>query len=187
MMSDLTRVVVVGTSASGKTTFARQLAEIIGAPHVELDALHWGPDWTVRADFPERTRDAAAERAWVVDGNYEVVRDVLWSRATAIVWLNFSFRVTFTRAVRRTARRIITGEQLWWGNRETLRNAVFARDAIPWWVIRTHRKRRREMPALMQQREYAHIEFIALNTPSAAAAFLAATRPHEHRQCSRSS
>jgi adenylate kinase family enzyme len=175
-MPDLTRVVVVGTSGSGKTTFARHLAESIDSPHVELDALHWGPNWTVRADFLERTRDAAAEPAWVIDGNYEVVRDIVWSRATAIVWLSFSFGLTFTRAVRRTAQRVITGERLWWGNRETLRNAVFARDAIPWWVIRTHRKRRQEMPKLMQQREYAHIEFIVLNTPAQATAFLTTTR-----------
>ncbi|HET6334702.1 MAG TPA: hypothetical protein VFG30_15875 [Polyangiales bacterium] len=175
-MPDLTRVVVVGTSASGKTTFARDLAATVRAPHVELDALHWGPNWTVRTDFLERTRAAAAQPAWVVDGNYVLVRDILWARATVIVWLNYSFALTFSRAVRRTARRITTGERLWWGNRETLRNAVFSRDAIPWWVIRTHRKRRREMPVLMQQREYAHIEFIVLSTPQQAAAFLALLR-----------
>lgn len=175
-MPDLTRVVVVGTSGSGKTTYARQLVEIIGSPHVELDALHWGPDWTVRADFADRVRAAAAEPTWVVDGNYAMTQDILWPRATAIVWLNFSFGLTFSRAVRRTARRVVTGEKLWWGNQETLRSAVFARDAMPWWVIRTHGKRRREMPELMQKREYAHIDFIVLDAPTEAAAFLVATR-----------
>src|SRR5262245_14416418 len=99
-MPDLTRVVVVGTSCSGKTTFARELVAIIGSPHTELDALHWGPDWTIRADFPERVRTAAAQPCWVMDGNYSVVRHILWPRATAIVWLNFSFALTFGRALR---------------------------------------------------------------------------------------
>ena len=40
------RVNVVGTSASGKTTFARALAARLGVPSVELDALHWEADWT---------------------------------------------------------------------------------------------------------------------------------------------
>ena len=40
------RVNVVGTSASGKTTFARALAERLGVRHVELDALHWQSGWT---------------------------------------------------------------------------------------------------------------------------------------------
>ena len=40
------RIVVVGTCGSGKTTLAAELAKRIEAPHVELDALHWGPHWT---------------------------------------------------------------------------------------------------------------------------------------------
>ena len=40
------RLVVVGTSGSGKTTVAGQLALILGVPHIELDSLHWEPDWT---------------------------------------------------------------------------------------------------------------------------------------------
>ncbi len=38
------RIVVVGTTGSGKTTLAAQLALIAGCPHIELDALHWEPN-----------------------------------------------------------------------------------------------------------------------------------------------
>ena len=41
----MTRVVVVGTSVSGKTTLARSLAGKLGVPHVELDSLYWEADW----------------------------------------------------------------------------------------------------------------------------------------------
>ena len=40
------RVVVVGCSGAGKSTLATRIADVLGAPHIELDALHWGPDWT---------------------------------------------------------------------------------------------------------------------------------------------
>ena len=40
------RIVVVGTSGSGKTTLAREVARRLALPHVEIDALHWGPNWT---------------------------------------------------------------------------------------------------------------------------------------------
>jgi adenylate kinase family enzyme len=175
---DLSRVVVVGTSCAGKTTLARQLAAVTGAKHIELDALHWGPNWTVRADFAERVRAAAAEPSWIIDGNYSVSRDILWPRATAIVWLNYSFALTLGRALRRTTRRVASGERLWSDNRETVRNVLFARDGVLWWVIRTHSQRRREMPILMQRPEHAHIAFIVLDSPSHAAQLVHAVTAH---------
>lgn len=47
-MSDepMRRVSVVGNSGSGKTTFAAQLAARLGVPHVEFDAIYWGPNWS---------------------------------------------------------------------------------------------------------------------------------------------
>ena len=54
------RIVVVGTSASGKTTMARRLSRALHIPHVELDALHWDPHLTEAPDevFLERTLSA---------------------------------------------------------------------------------------------------------------------------------
>ena len=83
MLRDHHRIVVVGTSGSGKTIFARQLAGILDYAHIELDALHWGPNWTAQPEFPELVRGAIIADNWVVDGNYRTVRDQVWARATA--------------------------------------------------------------------------------------------------------
>lgn len=56
------RIAVVGASGSGKTTFARRLAERLGIPHIELDAIHWGPDWTPARDDDFRARTAYKRR-----------------------------------------------------------------------------------------------------------------------------
>ena len=171
-MVDLARVVVVGTSGSGKTTFAREIAGLLGSPHVELDALYWGPDWSVRADFVERVGVEAARPVWVMDGNYSLIRDIVWPRSTAIVWLDYSLGLTFTRALRRTVRRMLARERLWSSNRETLWAAFVDRDWILWWVLRTYWRRRREMPTLMARAEFAHVVFSAMRTPRDAEAFL---------------
>ncbi|TFH35053.1 MAG: adenylate kinase, partial [Anaerolineales bacterium] len=42
------RIVIVGTSCSGKTSLAQELAQIQNVPHIELDTLHWLPDWQMR-------------------------------------------------------------------------------------------------------------------------------------------
>lgn len=169
----LDRVVVVGTSCSGKTTFARRLAEILASPYVELDALYWGPGWTPRPGFQRDAAAAAGQGRWVIDGNYSAVRDAVWRRSTAIVWLDLPFPLVFSRALRRTVARIVTGERLYGGdNRETIRGAFLAHDGIPWWVIRTHRKRRREYAEMLGRPEYRHATRVRLRSPAEAEAFL---------------
>ena len=147
------RINVVGTSASGKTTFARALAARLGLPSVELDALHWEADWTAAANdqLRQRVMDATAGDGWVVDGNYSAVRDIVWARADAVVWLDFSLRTVLWRYAIRTQRRIRTGEELWpgTGNRERLSMHLLSRDSLLWWILSTYRRRRREYPQLL--------------------------------------
>jgi len=171
-----TRVAVVGTSCAGKTTLARSVSRALGAPHVELDVLYWGPNWTPRPveEFRSRVQTAVAAPAWVIDGNYSAVRDLVWREATTLVWLNYSFAVVFSRAVLRTLRRVITREELFAGNRESLRS-ITDPDWIPWWVLRTHSRRRREYAARLRQPEFAHLEVFELTQPSHADSFLTAS------------
>lgn len=168
------RYVVVGTSGTGKTTFARQLAASLGAIHVELDGLHWGPDWTPRApaEFAESVRRQTAGERWVVDGNYGAVREVVWPRATHVVWLNFSRPVVFARVIRRTLRRGLTREKLWAGNRESFRKAFLSRDSILVWSFTTWRKNRLRYAELRSGASYPHLRWHELTSPAAARAFL---------------
>lgn len=169
------RIVVIGTSGCGKTVFARALARHLSAAHIELDALFWSADWTPRptAQFVEAVRQAAAAERWVADGNYSAVREVLWSRATHVVWLNFSRSVVFSRVLRRTLRRVWTREPLWHGNRETVGKAFFSRKSILLWSISTYARNVRKYTDLRQQGRYPHLQWSELTAPSQARAFLA--------------
>jgi hypothetical protein len=126
----------------------------------------------VRSDFAELATVAVSADTWVVDGNYRIVRDQVWERATAIVWLNYPFHVVFCRALWQTVRRLVSGELLYAGNREAFRGAFLERDGIPWWVIRTFRKRRREYPLLFSQPSLQHLELIELKSHAQAVALL---------------
>lgn len=142
------RINVVGTSCSGKTTLARRLALALAVPHVELDALHWGPGWQpVSTDlFEERVRRALGAPAWVVDGGYRSVRHITWSRVDTIVWLDYPLRTVLSRWLRRTLVRLRSSEEFWpgTGNRERLSHIV-RRDSLLWWILSTHRGRRRRL------------------------------------------
>ena len=170
---NLMRVVVVGTSCSGKTTFARCLAGHLGTRYVELDSLYWGHQWTPRADFQQQVRLVADEPSWVMDGNYSSVRDMIWRRATAVVWLDYSFLRVFSRALHRTIRRIALRERLYGGNQETISGALFDFEAPLWLVLRTHGRRRREFSQLLSRPEYRHATVIRLQAPSGASMLLA--------------
>ncbi|MDX1546784.1 MAG: hypothetical protein R3247_07345 [Rhodothermales bacterium] len=169
------RIVVIGSSCAGKTTFARRLARRIGVPHVELDALYWLPGWEgrPREAFRALVAEATAGERWIVDGNYSKARDVVWPRATTAIWLDFAFPRVMARALLRTTRRVVRREVVHGGNRETFRNAFLHWDGIPLWVLRTFRRRRREYPALLSSAAYAHLHVVVLRRPAEAEQFLA--------------
>jgi hypothetical protein len=172
----------VGTTGSGKTTFARDLAQALGVPHVELDALFWGPRWTpvAREVFRARADAATAGDAWIADGNYggSGVRDIVWGRADTVVWLDYSLPVLLWRLLRRTVGRIRSGQEFWpdTGNRETVRVAFLSRDSILVWLFRTYWRRKRLMPVALARPEFAHLVVHRFRTPRDAARWLETER-----------
>ena len=170
------RVVVVGTSCSGKTTLARQLARELGAPHVELDGIHWMSGWRERPvdEVRRMAAEAAAAERWVMDGNYSAVRDIVWGRATTVVWLNYPFRVVLWRALSRTTRRVITQEELFSGNREGFRQSFLSRDSIILWAITSYRRVRREYRRILDGGDYPHLRVIELRGPAEAEGLVSA-------------
>ena len=164
---------VVGVSGSGKTTAAEFLARVQGVPHVELDALHWEPNWQQAKleVFRTRVEDALSGPAWVVDGNYSKSRDLTWGRATTLVWLDYSLAVTLWRLISRTIGRVVHRETLWNGNQESLRNALWGRDALIWWAIRSYQRHRKDYPQLLTCPDYAHLQVIHIRSPREADAW----------------
>lgn len=176
------RVSVVGSTGTGKTTFGRALAEILGVPFVELDAINWGPNWTMipAETFQGRAREIVAADAWVVDGNYggRGVRDIVWRAADTIVWLDYPLRVIYPRLFRRTVARLADRREIWPGtaNRESFRGAFLSRKSLFWWLLRTHWVRRRNWPALFALPQYAHVRVHRFTRPQDADAWLRAQR-----------
>ena len=163
------RIVVIGTTSSGKSRLAKALADQFTLDFIELDALHWEPNWK-EAEAPvfrERVINATKTTSWVVAGNYSAVRDIVWSRAELIIWLDYPFPIVFWRLLTRTLRRTLTQEELWNGNRETfwVHLKLWSQDSLFHWLFKTYWRRKREIPILLARPEYVHLRLIRFKHP----------------------
>jgi adenylate kinase family enzyme len=133
------RLVVVGTSGSGKTTMARALAKALDLPHIELDGVNWQPGWRDLSrlepqEFFRRVAEAAAGEAWVMDGNYTKAKDAHWARATAFIWMDTPRWVVMRQVLWRSLSRAVSKRELWpgTGNKELFRRWLDREHPIRW-------------------------------------------------------
>jgi adenylate kinase family enzyme len=165
------RIAVIGTSGAGKTTLARAIAARLKLPHIELDAINWQPGWRDLdrhdpQEFVRRVTAAIQAEFWVLDGGYSSIRDILYRRATHLVWLDYEGSVIMRRVIRRSLLRAILRNELWagTGNRERWRHLLRPSHPIRWaWT--TWRRRRRETAERLARTEYAHLVLFRLRRP----------------------
>lgn len=104
------RVVVLGPGGSGKSTFARSLAEKTGIPCTELDSIFWSHDLrpTPPDAWAEVQHRLCAADAWILDGDlgpYDALAARL-PRADAVVLFDVPTWRCAWRALRRSRQRL---------------------------------------------------------------------------------
>ena len=172
------RIVVVGSSCSGKSTLAEALGERLSLPYVELDALFWRPNWQEPPDdeFRAALLSATDGERWVVAGNYlRHTMPVVWPRADTVVWLDLPLPTVTWRVLRRSWRRWRTNELLWGTNHERFWDQLKlwdTRHSLIAFNVKNHRRRRHLMEAAMRHPHWSETTFVRLRTSREVAAFL---------------
>lgn len=99
------RVLVIGISGAGKSTFSRALAARTGLPLIHLDKEFWQPGWveTPKAQWRARVSELVAGARWIMDGNFDSSLDLRLPRADAVFWFDYPRLRCLRRALGRIA------------------------------------------------------------------------------------
>jgi adenylate kinase family enzyme len=97
------RIVVIGCSGSGKSTFSRKLQQVTGNPLHHLDKLFWLPDWELRSDVEQDRiqKERIKEDNWIIDGNYQRSLPIRLERADTVFFFDYPRRLCLYRALKR--------------------------------------------------------------------------------------
>lgn len=87
----MNKVIIIGCPGSGKSTFARKLAEKTGLPLYYLDMMYWNADKTTvsKEVFLHRLNNVLSENEWIIDGNYASTMELRMSVCDTIFFLDF--------------------------------------------------------------------------------------------------
>jgi adenylate kinase family enzyme len=153
------------------------MARALDLPHIELDAIFHQPGWTPLDDdsFKARVLEVTEPARWVVDGNYSVVRELVWERADTVVWFDLPYAVVMARTIRRTVRRTVTRQELWNGNREPWSNlySLDPEKSIIAWAATRHGVYRRRYGEAEHDPRWDRLAFVRLRSRRRADAWLA--------------
>lgn len=174
---DLSRIILIGPRASGKSTVSARLACQLNLVHVELDAINRNKDGSPVSElsYTNTLTTRVRQPRWIVDGDYlegidRLALPIVWPMATTVIWLDLSFLITVRRLVFRTYRRIVHKEKAW-GDMHDSKSSLMKR-LVSGNAVRAYWNAKRVYPALLKRPEYSHLTFIHLKKQSEIDAFL---------------
>lgn len=85
----MSKIIIIGSPGSGKSTFSRALASCTGLPLIHLDAVYWKPGWmpTPKEQFKEILGALVGGSEWIIEGNYGSTLEIRLREADTVIWL----------------------------------------------------------------------------------------------------
>ena len=99
----MNRVLVIGSSGAGKSTFSRRLADITGLPLIHLDRFFWKPGWveTDKAEWSNTVARSLEGERWIIDGNYGGTMEMRLAACDTAIFLDLPRSICTCRVIKR--------------------------------------------------------------------------------------
>jgi adenylate kinase family enzyme len=164
----MNKIIVVGTTGSGKSTFCKSLNSKLDYKYFQLDQLYWKPNWCGSTDdefFPKIEAIIKQNEKWIIDGNYGRSMGITWPKADTVIWIDYPFWLVFYQNFSRAIKRSVTREELWpnTGNRESILR-MFSKDSILRWLIKTYPTMKVRYSNAILDSNNSHINFHRLRS-----------------------
>jgi adenylate kinase family enzyme len=97
------RMQIIGCGGSGKSTFARNLGQILNLDVYHLDTIFWKPGWIEipREKFIIELDKVFATDNWIMDGNYGGTMELRFGKSDTIIFLDLPTWICLFGAFRR--------------------------------------------------------------------------------------
>ena len=90
-----TKIMIIGSPGSGKSTFARKLRDKTGLPLFYLDMIKHKPDRTTISseEFDKKLKEILVKSQWIIDGNYQRTLEVSMKECDLIILFDLPTKV----------------------------------------------------------------------------------------------
>ena len=90
-----TKIMIIGSPGSGKSTFARKLRDKTGLPLFYLDMIKHKPDRTTISseEFDKKLKEILVKSQWIIDGNYQRTLEVRMKECDLIILFDLPTKV----------------------------------------------------------------------------------------------
>lgn len=97
------RILVIGSGGAGKSTFARQLGDLLNIEVKHLDKLYWRAGWQEPAkdEWLSTVNELTSEESWIMDGNFGGTLEVRMQHCDTIVFLDLPRLLCLWRITKR--------------------------------------------------------------------------------------
>ncbi|MFT6191193.1 MAG: adenylate kinase family enzyme [Paraglaciecola sp.] len=161
------KIIITGTTCTGKTTLGKKLAKVYSIKQVDLDDFHFLPNWVEKEDkvFVDDVRkELKTLDKWIVTGSYQtLLKDTVWQEASLIIWLDYPLNLILRRYFIRTYRRVFLKEKCCGENYESL-TRTFSKESLFFWIFKTYWHRKRRMHN-WKENLFSHKKWIVLTKP----------------------
>ncbi len=145
------KILVVGYSGSGKSTFTKRISKLNKIPRLHIDRIFFEPNWVERdwSIVEKEIREFMRNESWIIDGKYSNLAKDRYDECDVIFIFDYNrFKCLYGAIIRRIKYHNKQRDTIAEGCRERL-NFSFV-----WWILFQGRKKKEKLLLKNLQKKY---------------------------------